>query len=67
MDNFESGLTELRKSKGLTMKQFADAVRVSEMAISRWESGSRVPNINSVIQLAKYFNVTVGYLVGTEN
>ena len=49
------------------MKQLAIAVGVSEMAISRWERGERTPNIDSVIALANFFNVSVGYMAGVEN
>jgi len=66
MNKFSERLKELRTEKGLTMKQLADAVKVSEMAISRWESRSRLPNINAVIALAAFFNVTAGQLLGTE-
>ena len=67
MADFAERLKELRTDKKLTMKQLADLVKVSEMAISHWESRQRVPNINYATALAKYFGVTVGYLVGAEN
>jgi len=67
MVNFQTRLKELRIEKGLTMKQLAIAVGVSEMAISRWERGERTPNIDSVIALANFFNVSVGYMAGVEN
>jgi len=66
MADFAERLKELRTDKGFTMKQLADAIKVTEMAISNWESHQRIPNINYATVLAKFFNVTVGQLVGTE-
>jgi len=66
MADFAERLKELRTEKDLTMKQVADAVKVSEMAISHWESRHRLPNINAVIAIAKFFDITCGQLLGTE-
>ena len=67
MANLGERLKELRREKKLTMKQLADILHVTEMAISHWENNKRVPNIQIIIKLAKFFNVSVGYLVGSEN
>jgi len=67
MIDFADRLKDLRTDKRLTMKQLADAVKVSEMAISQWESRKRIPNILSAIALAKFFGVSVGYMVGAED
>jgi len=67
MVDFAERLKELRTEKGLTMKQLAEAVKVTEVAISNWEGRKRIPNINYAVVIAKFFNVTVGYLVGVEN
>ena len=64
---FAERLKELRTEKGLTMKQVADAIKVSEIAVSRWERELRIPNINNVKELAIFFGVTVGYIAGAEN
>jgi len=67
MADFAERLKELRTEKGLTMKQLAGAVGVSEVAISYWESRQRLPNINAVLAVAKFFNVTCGQLLGAED
>ena len=67
MVDFAERLRELRTERSLTLKQLSDAVGISIMAISRWENRTRVANINAVIALANFFNVTVGYMVGVEN
>ena len=41
-------LQELRKEKGLTQEELAEALFVSRTAISKWESGRGVPNIESL-------------------
>lgn len=67
MADLAERLKELRIGKGLTMKQVADAIGVSEVAISNWEGRKRVPNINYAVLLADFFNITVDYLAGKEN
>lgn len=58
-------IKELRKKSGLTMRQLADAVNVSEATISRWESGN-IPNMrrDKIYDLAKALNTTPAYLMG---
>ena len=61
-------IKELRKKSGLTMRQLADAVNVSEATISRWESGN-IPNMrrDKIYDLAKALNTTPAYLMGWVN
>ena len=60
---FNEKLQELRKSKGLTQEELAQAIFVSRTAVSKWESGRGYPNIDSLKELAKYFSVTVDELI----
>jgi len=64
---FSERLKDLRTEKNLTMKQVADGIQVSEVSISRWESNARIPNIYNAIALAKFFKVSVDYLLGVED
>ena len=57
-------LKELRKEKKLTQKELADKINVTKLTISRWERGERVPKSDKAQQLADFFNVSVGYLLG---
>ena len=50
-------LQELRKEKGLTQEELAEALFVSRTAISKWESGRGVPNIESLKAISKFFSV----------
>lgn len=64
---FAERLKELRKEKGVSLKLLASEIGVSDIAISRWENKQRVPNIESLVALAKYFGVSCDYLVGLED
>lgn len=57
-------LQELRKEKGLTQEELAEALFVSRTAISKWESGETVPNTETLKLLSKAFNVSINTLLG---
>ena len=56
-------LQQLRKEKGITQEELAEALYVSRTAVSKWESGRGYPNIDSLKALAKFFDVTVDALL----
>lgn len=60
---FHEKLQELRKQRGLTQEQLAEALYVSRTAVSKWESGRGYPNIDSLKRLAELFAVTVDDLL----
>lgn len=57
-------LKELRKEKRLTQEELAKKINVTKLTISRWERGERVPKSDKAQQLADFFGVSVGYLLG---
>jgi transcriptional regulator with XRE-family HTH domain len=63
---FNEKLQQLRKSKGLTQEELAQAIFVSRTAVSKWESGRGYPNIESLKTLAEFFSVTVDELLSTD-
>ena len=63
---FNEKLQQLRKQKGLTQEEMAEALFVSRTAISKWESGRGYPNIESLKAIAKFFGVTVDELLSGE-
>ena len=60
---FNEKLQELRKQRGLTQEELAQALYVSRTAISKWESGRGYPNIDSLKAIAKFFAVTIDELL----
>lgn len=56
-NNFSSFIAELRKEQGLTQKELADRVGVSDKAVSRWENGKNYPDIEIMQSLGEIFKV----------
>lgn len=56
-------LLTLRKMKGLSQEQAAEAAGVSRQAYAKWESGETSPDINSCVLLAALFDVSLDNLV----
>ena len=63
---FHEKLQELRKNRGLTQEELAEAIFVSRTAVSKWESGRGYPNIDSLKELSTFFSVTIDDLLSTE-
>jgi len=63
---FHEKLQNLRKQKGLTQEQLAQALYVSRAAVSKWESGRGYPNIDSLKMIAAFYHVTVDELLSGE-
>lgn len=53
----------LRKSKGMSQEELADAAGVSRQAVSKWESEQSTPDIDKVVILSEIFDVTTDYLL----
>ena len=60
---FHEKLQELRKRRGLTQEELAEALYVSRTAISKWESGRGYPSIDSLKAVAGYFSVSIDDLL----
>ena len=63
---FNEKLQELRKSRGLTQEELAEALFVSRTAVSKWESGRGYPNIDSLKELSRFFSVKIDDLICPE-
>jgi transcriptional regulator with XRE-family HTH domain len=57
-------IRKLRKSKSMTQEQLACAFGVTVGAVSKWESGSSVPDIAIIMEMAAFFGVSTDYLLG---
>ena len=60
-------LKHLRTLKGATQKDVSRAIGCSEVVYSRYENGKRQPSIDTLIQMADIFGVTVDYLLGRQD
>ena len=67
MIKFAERLKELRLENNLSQDQLAKKVGLSHTAIGYWELGKRVPGIDAVVVLAKFFKVSLEYMVGLED
>ena len=63
---FHEKLQELRKKRGLTQEELAEALYVSRTAISKWESGRGYPSIDSLKELSSFFSVSIDELLSSE-
>ncbi|MGN0587158.1 MAG: helix-turn-helix domain-containing protein, partial [Oscillospiraceae bacterium] len=61
-----SFLKELRKDKGITQEQLAELTGVSNRSVSRWETGTNLPDLDILIQLADYYNVELREILDGE-
>lgn len=58
-------IAELRNEKGYTQKELADIIGTDRSMIGAWESGTRMPDVDSWIKLAIEFGVSCDYICGT--
>lgn len=56
-------IQQLRKSKGLSQEQLAAQLDVSRQAVSKWESGQSVPELDKIILMSNLFETTTDYLL----
>ena len=59
-------LKKLRKGKNITQEELAEKLNVSNRTVSRWETGSNMPDISLLVQLSQYYNVSIPEIVDGE-
>ena len=59
-------LKELRKEKVLTQEQLAERLNVSRRTVSRWETGSNIPDLDLLIEMADLYEVDLRELLDGE-
>ena len=69
MITFGERLKELRLEKNLTQRELVIKLngKITQPAITLWETGKRVPNLDAVIILAQFFGVSLDYIAGLED
>ena len=61
---FNENLKYLRKESKFTQEELAEQLNVSRQAVTKWESGQSLPDIENLKQLSDIFGVTMDSLVG---
>jgi len=57
------GLAKIRKQRGLSQLKVAMDISVSRESLSYYENGKRSPDIDMLVRLSEYFNVSIDYLI----
>ena len=61
--NLADRIQQLRKRKGISQEELADRIGVSRQAVSKWESGQTSPDLEKIVLLSEFFEVTTDYLL----
>ncbi len=59
-------ITKLRKDQNLTQEQFAEILKVSRQAVSKWERDEAYPDTEKLIRIGKIFDCSLDYLLKDE-
>ena len=59
-------LKELRKEKNLTQEQLAEIFNVSSRSVSRWETGTNLPELSILVEIADYYDVDIREIIDGE-
>lgn len=61
---FAKKLKDLRVQSGMTQSELGNRLYVSKQAVSKWETGKAIPDIDLLVEIAKIFNVSVDFITG---
>ncbi len=61
--NFSENLIKLRKAKNLTQLELAEKLNYSDKAVSKWEVGSVLPDVETMTHIAEFFGITINDLI----
>ena len=61
--NVADRIQNLRRSKGISQEELADKIGVSRQSVSKWESEQSIPDIDKVIIMSEFFEVTTDYIL----
>lgn len=64
VQNIGEHILRFRRKKGITQEALADFVGVTKTSVSKWETGTTLPDIQILPELAAYFDVTIDELIG---
>ena len=66
-DTYAERIYQLRKENKLSQADLAKSIGVTQKAIDFWEKSINEPKATYIVKLAEFFNVTCGYILGTED
>ena len=61
------GLKKIRKLKNLNQQKVAYDLHISRECLSYYENGKREPSLDLLVEMSRYFNVTINYLITGED
>ena len=64
---FAEKLLYLRKNNNMSQEELSEKLNVSRQAVSRWESGTALPDATNLLCISKLFNVSIDYLLYDEH
>ena len=67
MSIFATRLKQLREDRELSQRAFGKAIGFGSNTIFQWESDMRTPDINSLLKICNFFDVSADYLIGRTN
>lgn len=62
-DNMKEKIYKLRTQAGMSQEKFADIFKVSRQSVQKWESGASTPELQKLIEMSKYFGISLDYLI----
>ncbi len=66
-NQFGKKLKELRIEKNLSQRKLGEILSVCNQTVSFWESGNREPDLDAIIKIADFFDVSADYLLGRKD
>ncbi|MDE6356362.1 MAG: helix-turn-helix domain-containing protein [Clostridia bacterium] len=60
-------IKELRLEEGISQRELGNRLNVCNQTVSFWEIGQREPDLDTLLKIAKYFQVSTDYLLGNED
>ena len=62
--NYYKRLKDIREDNDLTQEDIAQLLETTRQQVSKWENGTQMMGVDKYIKLAKYYNISVDYLLG---
>lgn len=64
---FAENVKMLRKQAGMSQEQLAEKLGVSRQAVTKWETGAGIPDIENIMAISALFDISIDDLLSNEN